>query len=106
MARHSIFTGESYRQLGSVDTFHSAPYIEHFLRLYSHLLPFPVEACVQATLAQFHTLPHVHAHDRPTADLTYFGAVQPSNGRAFRLGPGDLLLVDNRRYTHAVCCPP
>mmetsp|Transcript_34224 Transcript_34224/g.73095 ORF Transcript_34224/g.73095 Transcript_34224/m.73095 type:complete len:284 (-) Transcript_34224:3-854(-) len=101
----SMFTRESYLQLGSVETFFSARYVEHLLRMFKSLLPYAWRESLSATMRQFgggegHHL--LSAHDMLRADAAYFGAVTHERSRTLQLLEGELLVLDNRRYTHAV----
>lgn len=98
----SMFTHKQYLQLGSLETFFGHHYVEHFLRMFSALLPYPWQQSVSATMKQFSGGSTLSPEDQAHEIEAYYGTVTPKRSRAIKLEHGDLLLLDNRRHTHAV----
>ena len=98
----SYFTGESYLQLASYDTWSHLPYIKHLLHVHGARLLYPVEDVIAQTQAAYPHLPGVWLKQRGLMDAVYYETVRKGNGLAMRLTIDELVLVDNRRFTHAV----
>ena len=95
----SAFNGARYVALPAVDVWAHSIYTEHFVWQMRHLLPYNWSSIVRTALKRGGG---AVTAGRQLLDRYYFATVQARRALPMQLTAGDVLILDNRRWTHSV----